>query len=640
MGGEPSLNDYKEGFINFRSYIKEKNEQIFPNISGGVIQQPQTSNQSSYATYPEHKGYFVQHKKFEDFENYINNLQNSDPSNSEMELNNKINSQKLETINIKEVIDRLTGENNNDNDSFIIINKKLCKLICKNDNNEIKYQITPSYLILQPNEYSNILIKNDDKTNIVNKSKLEVPNNSIFDFKKKMKMADKIYKDIINYNNNEFDIFNKLINKRSPEFKGFLVDQDWIKEWKNISDYDSNIKKIPDNINYDERTIKNSIQKQQDKSNLNYDNINIKENDNKNYIVKDLNNLQTFLDSGKSYSLLNKKFLDSFASNLNYDSYKIEISNQTIIISDQNRKYTFQTDKNIINKNNNIKFENQPKKEIPQTQTQTQTSNDAEEVIPNVKILKHLIRLPLFKKELKTSNKLNQEDKYSIFLIKRAIIDKFISKYDLRHIINFLDSNNKLTKDINYNNYDQIYPEIFRFLNEKQPDYIKKINQFKIPEELKFKKNEGTFTQKELFGLPKIKYFDDFEIIDQKFGFFLKEIFKNDLELLESNCLAANNKIFLEINYDPNKPNYQIVSISDVGNSIKVEYLVDIESNNISFDKNSILNYIIKIYNDKKNVNLHGNRFPLENRIDLIFYSTSTIENNQELAKKSPHIKK
>ena len=636
MGGEPSLNDYKEGFTNFRNYIKEKNGQIFPNISGGVIQQPQPSYQSSYAIYSEHKGYFVQHKKFEEFENYINNFKSSDPSNSEMELKNKINSQKLETINIKEVIDRLTGENNNDNDSFIIINKKLCELICNNENNEIKYQITPSYLILQPNKYSKILIKNDDKTNIVNKSKLEIPNNSIFDFKNKMKMADKMYNDIINYYNNEFDIFNKLINKRSPEFQGFLVDQDWIKEWKNISNYDSNLKKIADQINYGERTIKNLIINQQDKNNLNYDDINIKENDNKNYIVKDLNNLQTFLDSGKSYSLLNKKFLDSFASNLNYDSYKIEISNQTIIISDQNRKCTIQTGKNIINKNNNIKFENQPKKEIPQTQTQTQTSNDAEDV----KILEHLIRLPLFKKELKTSNKLNQEDKYSIFLIKRAVIGKFIAEYDLRHIINFLDSNNKLTKDINYNNYDKIYPEIFGFLNEKKPDYIKKIKQFKIPEELKFKKNEGTITQKELFGLPKIKYFDDFEIIDQKFGLFLKDIFKNDLELLESKCLATNNKIFLEINYEPNKTNYQIVSISDVGNSIKVEYLVDIESNNISFDKNSILNSIIKIYNDKKGENLHENIFPLENKINLIFYSTSTIENNQELAKESPHIKK
>ena len=92
------------------------------------------------------------------------------------------------------------------------------------------------------------MIKNDDKTNIVNKSKLEVPNNSIFDFKKKMKMADKIYNDIINYNNNEFEIFNKLINKRSPEFQGFLVDQDWIKEWKNISNYDSNLKKMSDQI--------------------------------------------------------------------------------------------------------------------------------------------------------------------------------------------------------------------------------------------------------------------------------------------------------------------------------------------------------------------------------------------------------
>ena len=174
-------------------------------------------------------------------------------------------------------------------------------------------------------------------------------------------------------------------------------------------------------------------------------------------------------------------------------------------------------------------------------------------------------------------------------MIKRAIIDKFISKYDLRHIINFLDSNNKLTKDINYNNYDQIYPEIFRFLNEKQPDYIKKIKQFKIPEELKFKKNEGTFTQKELFGLPKIKYFDDFEIIDQKFGLFLKEIFKNDLELLESNCLAANNKIFREYNIKTENNTY----------NIRVELFEDnisfIFPNNIDVDQNEVYS----MYNNK-----------------------------------------
>ena len=60
MGGEYSLNDYKEGFTNFQNYIKEKNGLIFPNISGGVIQQPPTNYQFSYAIYPEYKGYLVQ----------------------------------------------------------------------------------------------------------------------------------------------------------------------------------------------------------------------------------------------------------------------------------------------------------------------------------------------------------------------------------------------------------------------------------------------------------------------------------------------------------------------------------------------------------------------------------------------------
>ena len=129
---------------------------------------------------------------------------------------------------------------------------------------------------------------------------------------------------------------------------------------------------------------------------------------------------------------------------------------------------------------------------------------------PNSKILEHLIRLPLFKKELKATNKLNQKEK--CFLVKKAVTEKIIGHCDLKNIIKFLDNNKILTNEINYNNYDQFYPKISKYLVEKKSDYINLIKQYKIPEDIKLKENERKFAQKELFDHPKLKYFDDFEI--------------------------------------------------------------------------------------------------------------------------------
>ncbi len=78
MGGEQTLNDYKKGFEKFHQYIKEKNSEISGLRYGGVTQQPQTNYQISYEIYPEHRGYFVDHKKFKYFEKNVNNPHNAE----------------------------------------------------------------------------------------------------------------------------------------------------------------------------------------------------------------------------------------------------------------------------------------------------------------------------------------------------------------------------------------------------------------------------------------------------------------------------------------------------------------------------------------------------------------------------------
>ena len=201
-------------------------------------------------------------------------------------------------------------------------------------------------------------------------------------------------------------------------------------------------------------------------------------------------------------------------------------------------------------------------------------------------LLKHLIRFPFFKKELKEIN--NSSQIYKGYLIKSDIIKIFKEKYDLKNLFDILEKN-KLFDGINYSKCDSNYQNILKFLDENNNVYlngIKKIENSEIP--YNFKPNEGLFLAK--FINNNQIYLDEFEIIDESFCLYLQGLYKNNIQIIPVNYILIEGKIVLSIIYGQ-KYIYEIVYINPEGGNIIVEYLIEpiINNNNISTDINSII---------------------------------------------------
>ena len=117
MGNEPSLIDYIKAFTEFDNEINK----IHNNIPSQVVN---------------YEGYLVNYKKYQKFRSYVTNLYNNhlkqfNSANNANQMgfinyNDNLEQNKLNTENLTVVESQiLNGE------SFIIINKKLFKLICK-----------------------------------------------------------------------------------------------------------------------------------------------------------------------------------------------------------------------------------------------------------------------------------------------------------------------------------------------------------------------------------------------------------------------------------------------------------------------------------------------------------------------------
>ena len=123
------------------------------------------------------------------------------------------------------------------------------------------------------------------------------------------KNANKIYKDTLNYYNNEKYISTKLNEAGSQIFQGYLVNKEWVDKWKRYSYYDSIKTNFFEKNTTEEQAITKWIKDEQKKSPLNYDEL----NDIDNYIIKNENQIREILLPNKpSYILLNADFLKEF----------------------------------------------------------------------------------------------------------------------------------------------------------------------------------------------------------------------------------------------------------------------------------------------------------------------------------------
>ena len=278
MGNEPCLIDYINAFSEFDNEINK----IHNNIH---------SHEENY------EGFLVNYKNYQNFRNHVVNLYinqhkkfNSDTNENQIESNNNfeiLEQRKLTTESLALVQNQiLNGE------SFIIINKKLYKLICKkneHENNKIEYTIiagNPGLLKFKQNNNQKIIRYKNNKTNIIDKSTVRgikdnenVKNKSNNKLTKGNTMKNDnwiiIYRHVLNYFNFENFISNYPNNRMSQpsSIRGFLVDNDWVDNWKKKSFYDeikSNI--IEKNIR-DDNIVRNFLLTKRLETKSNYDSI-------------------------------------------------------------------------------------------------------------------------------------------------------------------------------------------------------------------------------------------------------------------------------------------------------------------------------------------------------------------------------
>ena len=129
-----------------------------------------------------------------------------------------------------------------------------------------------------------------------------------------------------------------------------------------------------------------------------------------------------------------------------------------------------------------------------------------------------------------------------------------------------------------------------------------------------------------------LKYFDGFEIIDEKFATFLKQKF-DQLSILSVVFKEIEDKYFLNITNEEQNF-YEIVSL-DSKNNFNFEYLIKIRINITFNDKNTLLNQIFDIlkkngihslYKEGKAILFYDNSFVF----DLFYkdYTPNISDNN------------
>ena len=261
----------------------------------------------------------------------------------------------------------------------------------------------------------------------------------------------------------------------------------------------------------------------------------------------------------------------------------------------------------IMNYNNNLSNE-------------TENNNNQQKTYHS-DCLKHLIRFTFFKKDINSQNNSFQNKLTQAYLINTKVIDKLMKIYNLRDIITYFE-NNKMLTGRTYQNIDDYFFIISKFIKENNVDYINNIKQ-------KESKQDFEFNEKEKYLKPKYlnrnKYLDDFEIIDQKFANFLKNKFIG-IEIINALLSIVHVDIFLIINFD--KINlYQIMSLN-MENILTFKNIIQIDKNK-AFSLNALNHYLFKLLSNKLVQNLfsNGNLVSLENN-NLILSLHSTSKNS------------
>ena len=256
-------------------------------------------------------------------------------------------------------------------------------------------------------------------------------------------------------------------------------------------------------------------------------------------------------------------------------------------------------------------------------------NNSNEDNIYHKCMFKHLIRFAILKKELLSETNLFQKNLTQAYLINKKIINKLIQLYNLDYLISNLD--NEAFDMINYKNFDNNYNKILGLLEEYEINHDNIIQQNEIKGDIQFNENEYSLTTKSINEPKKLKYFDDFEIIDENFMKFIIKKY-TEIEILPVQLGSIkNNNIFLIINKE-DKYIYEIMSFNST-NDLNFKYLLVVEKNKVFEFEKSLNQYIFGVLVKNELSKLINKGIPIKlenNNLTFNFYSNNIGRNKNK----------
>ena len=495
---------------------------------------------------------------------------------------------------------------------FKIINGTLLRIIWDKKEEEFEtYQI--EYSITSEN--IKIILKNGKELNFKNNKDntigKEKSTNYLTNNEDIKKIAEKIYKDIINYFKSTTEFSEKINNKNKEikKYEGFLVNKEWVEKWKKYSYYN----KIKENYlkDDDKNKIIEKIKKEHKKSKFNYNEV----NDIENYIIKDINQLESNDNLNKSFEILNKNFLKSF-NKKNIDIFDFVLTYNNIEMKYQDEPlFSYKADNNIIimdsntitdisNKIKSNKIQVQ-KKDTPQIQKNLDNNLDSEGVM-NKDNEKKIYNENQTKNNFEKANEKNSDksNNNNFYLIDKKFSELISSiNFNKSNIDNNIYSNDTMNpQKIDLNSDLKKYQIQFGYINSNSEKLYFPIN-FDIvsPNSL------NNINNKNILDKSKKYIFEEIDLIQVNEYFFI--ISKDNNNFKNEN----DNLIYLySIKFNEGKNSYEPISIIKCHN---------IELN----DREKLIKLLTKI---NKNRQILNNPKILENEFKITCYLIK--ENNRK----------
>ena len=511
--------------INLRTYIELKNAIHYKDLNK-FIKEDEDNKQESLL-------YEIQ--------KFIEKKEISEPKINIEQFNNKTSSEFIELINHR--------------NEYLLINKEFWNILCKNEPKEkvmpIDYYINYSKLVLILKDKSQINFELNSKNILRKKSyiyTINYMNDNLFDYAQSIVeyyiFENKIKNDL--RNDYEFFLKEKII--------GYLIEKDWIDEWKKNTFYEEIKNKYLENKLIDKDNSINNIMNQillfyKNKiKEINLEQVNI-------YNINELDISSLF--KYNSLAIVDSSFLCLFGKNkFEENVYK----NNYFAFSCKKGNIVFKDNLKITTNNNILLSSNEKDKDM------------------NIKIM---IRIFYFQIFLQQKIELVKKSGFKkVFMINKEYIQKYKNEYKYKSIYDILIKNYIL------------FPEITDYENLTD-DILEKIINTYIPEELKDEisniKNISDGDLEIKIGKEKnIEYISDFEfipndIIINKQSYFYGKYFGGEY------CI--NSKIIILIF---NEKNY-----CEIGHIKKDLFIIDYiiepnKQNDIKSLKENIFQYNLK----------------------------------------------